>query len=139
MIVDITVAKQILKTAKAILLIDWPSPDVPRALVDAGFTVYGYSPNRYSVAELVDDGTGTKKMIFRKLDDHPGSVDIVNVFRPEEELEGIVKEHVLPLGAKTLWLHPPVASAWARSYAGQNHLAFVEGIDIAEIAGTLAV
>ncbi len=135
--VDITGAKQILKAAKTILLVDWPSPGVPRALVDAGFTVYGYSPNRYSVAELIDDGTGIKKMVFKKLDSHPDSVGIVNVFRPEEELKGIIENHVLPLGAKTLWLHPPVTSAWARNYAAEHGVAFVEGIDIAEIARTL--
>ena len=86
------------------MLIDWPHPGVPRALFNAGFTVFGYSPYRYSMAQLVDElpqGTAEKDsfpprnkeekgyLIFQKLDYRPESVDIVNVYRPEEELPRI--------------------------------------------------
>jgi predicted CoA-binding protein len=81
--------KNILENAKTILLIDWPNADVPRSLLKAGFIVYGYSPNKYSVIEL-DLGSnknpdGTEKLIFSPLDKQPGTIDIVNIFRPEEE------------------------------------------------------
>lgn len=106
--------KQILENAKTILLVDWPNPEVPRSLLKAGFIVFGYSPDRYSAIELDDN----ENLVFRKLDDQPDSVDIVNVFRPEEEHAGIINSRVLPLKAKVLWLHPPVKSASTAALAG---------------------
>ena len=47
--------KKVLSDAKKILLIDWPNPGVPRKLLNAGFTVFCYSPGLYSVAELVTE------------------------------------------------------------------------------------
>ena len=144
--------QQTLKNAKSILLIDWPNPGVPRALLNAGFIVFGYSPNGYSVARLVDDlpqGFDEKNsfsprnteekgyLIFQKLDYSPDAIDIVNVYRPEEELPGIIKMRVLPSGAKILWLHPPVISVKARDIAAENGITFIEGVDIAEVASKI--
>ena len=47
--------KHILEEAKTILLVDWPNTSIPRELLSAGFTVFGYSPNGYAKAELVED------------------------------------------------------------------------------------
>jgi hypothetical protein len=144
--------QQILKSAKNILLIDWPDPGVPRALLNAGFTVYGYSPNGYSKALVVEDlphGFDEKNsfsarnkeekgyLIFQKLDYSPESIDIVNVYRPEEELPEIIDKRVLPSGAKVLWLHPPVTSARAKEIAAENGIIFIEGVNIAEIASKI--
>ena len=143
---------QILKSAKNILLIDWPDPGVPRALISAGFQVFGYSPGGYSRAVLVADlpaGFDEKKsfpprnesekdhLIFQKLNDNPDAIDIVNVYRPDEELPGIIADRVLPSGAKVLWLHPPVTSSRARDIAAESGLIFIEGTDIAEIASKI--
>ncbi|SRR6266498_1914250 len=144
---------QILETAKTILLVDWPNQSVPRILLNAGFTVFGFSPGRYSLAEVVaeyphdmnqkDDVFAPKNendrdyLVFRRLDARPESVDIVNVYRPEEELAEIIENNVLPLNAKTLWLQPPVTSAKAKSIAEEHGLVFVEGNDIAEIARSI--
>jgi len=140
---------QILKSAKSILLIDWPHPEVPRALLNAGFAVFGYSPNGYSMAQLVTElppGFDEKKsfpsrnkeekgyLIFQKLDHMPDAVDIVNVYRPEEELPGIITNRVLPAGAKVLWLHPPVTSVRGKEIASEKGIVCIEGVDIAEIA-----
>jgi predicted CoA-binding protein len=139
---------EILKRSKTVLLVDWPSPGVPRALLEAGFTVYGFSPHRYSAARLtpdrpdgVDAGSifpprdGERGyLVFRKLEGPPSSVDIVNTYRPPAELPGILSNHVLPLRARALWLQPPGASPEARRMAVEHGLAFVEGSDIAEVA-----
>jgi predicted CoA-binding protein len=140
---------QTLKNAAKILLVDWPDPHVPAALLQAGFTVFGYSPGSYSVARLVanqpdamegqsifpvQNGDEKTYVVFQKLADRPDSVDIVNVYRPEEELAGIITNHVLPLKAKVLWLHPPATSVWARDFAAEHGLIFIEGTNIAEIA-----
>src|SRR5262245_47710161 len=109
---------QILRSAKSILLVDWSSPNVPRTLVEAGFTVFCASPGRHSVTEILSappEGIDSNDIIppkqdengylvFRRLNDSPSHVDIVNIFRPENEHEGIITNHVIPLGAKTLWL-----------------------------------
>ncbi|MDB4901274.1 MAG: hypothetical protein JWQ63_555 [Mucilaginibacter sp.] len=144
--------QQILKSAKKILLIDWPDPGVPRALLNAGFTVFGYSPDDYSKAHVVDNlphGFDEKNsfpprnkeekgfLIFQKLDYSPDAIDIVNVYRPEEELPGIITSRVLPSGAKVLWLHPPITSARARDIAAENGILFIEGVNIAEIASKI--
>lgn len=125
--------KDILKGAKTILLVDWPNPEVPKSLLKAGFTVFGYSPDRYSVIELGDND----ELVFRKLDEHPVSIDVVNIYRPEEEHAAIINNRVLPLKAKILWLQPPVVSAKTAALASKHDLVFVEGSDIAEVAKTI--
>src|SRR5438034_1166753 len=45
---------RLLQSAEAILLVDWPNPGVPRALVESGRAVFGYSPSGYSKAEIVE-------------------------------------------------------------------------------------
>jgi hypothetical protein len=141
--------KQVLNAAQTILLIDWPNPGVPRALLDAGFTVFSFCPDRYSAAEVVVDrpddvvaasifppaGEEEKGyLVFRALKHRPPRVDVVNTYRPAEELPGIVTSQVLPLGAKALWLQPPVTSVAARQLAMEYGISFVEGSDIGEIA-----
>jgi predicted CoA-binding protein len=142
---------QILKKARTILLVDWSSRDVPRALVEAGFTVFCSSPGRYSLVQVVDESPAdvdagdvfpaqkgqSGYLVFRKLSESLPTIDIVNVYRPENEHTGIVENHVLPFGAKTLWLQPSVASAEARRLAGLYGLDLIEGIDIAEAARLL--
>jgi hypothetical protein len=143
---------QILEAAKSILLVDWPTTGVPRALVDAGFTVFGHSPSGYKQATIETDrpphlgprsvfppkdAGETGFLVFRSLDAPPSSVDIVNVYRPAEEIAGIFASLVIPLGARALWLHPPVTSADGQRMAVQRGLHFVEGVDIVELAGRL--
>lgn len=122
-------AKEILGTARNILLIDWPNADVPGILLEEGFTVFCYSPGHYTRAEK-EKG----HLVFRELDSMPRAVDIVNVYRPEQEHEDIISKHVLPLGAKTLWLHPPIISQKTRSLTAKHGLTLVEGISISEVA-----
>jgi predicted enzyme related to lactoylglutathione lyase/predicted CoA-binding protein len=138
-------AKKLLGEAKSILLVDWPNAGIPRALINAGFVVYSYSPDKYSQAILVEEKPTDEDsiapqenergyLIFRKLIERPGTVDIVNIYRPENELAGIVEKHILPFNAKALWLHPPLTSELARGLAAQHCLEFVQGINIADVA-----
>ena len=118
--------KQILQGSRTILLVDWPNPGVPRALLEVGFKVYSFCPPNYSVAEVIADRPDdvdaarvfpprhhgeTGYLVFRTLAARPANVDLVNIYRPAEELPGIMTNHVLPLGAKTLWLQPPPPSS----------------------------
>ncbi len=128
--------REILENANTILLVDWPGTEVPQALLTAGFKVFSYSPGKYSIAILK---TGEKEgLTFKELDKRPEKVDIVNIFRPEEEHDAIIAEHVLPLKAKVIWLHPPVTSAKTAEIAGKHDLIFIEGDDIAAIAKAIS-
>ena len=100
--------------------------------------MFGYSPNRYSVIELDAEDPDKEKLIFRQLHGKPGPVDVVNIYRPEEEHAGIITSHVLPLKAKVIWLQPPVMSTKTAALAKTNGLLFVEGSDIAGVARTIS-
>jgi|SRR5215831_1376885 len=142
---------EILKSAQRILLVDWANRGVPRALVEAGFTVFCASPGRYSVVEVVAeppadlDATdvfppqeGERGYLpFQKLTDPPLNIDIVNVYRPLEEHADIIANFAVPLCAKVLWLQPTVDGTAARQLAVDQGLALVEDVDIAVLAAQL--
>lgn len=126
-----------LKNAKTILLVDWPDKNVPLALLKAGFMVISYSPDKYTLLSY-ETNYAEDKLIFSVLEGPPGQVEIVNIFRPEEEHEEIINRHALPLKAKTVWLHPPMASSKTATLTKKHKLSFVEGHDIADIAAGLS-
>src|SRR5215471_801024 len=140
--------REILRSSHRILLVDWPDAGVPRALVNAGFAVFCASPGRYSAVEVVlkvpddiDSGDVVAPqqdekdyLVFRRLNDRPSGIDIVHVYRPENEHAVIVANQVVPLGAKVLWLHPSVGSGSARQLAHDHDFDLVEGVDIADLA-----
>src|SRR5262244_1293824 len=67
-------AARVLADARSVLVIDWPSRDVPASLAFAGFTVFvkgGPGPADYAAWEL-DGG----EPVPRQLDREPESVEI---------------------------------------------------------------
>jgi len=148
-----TDALEILRTVGSILLVDWPNAGVPRALLEAGLIVYGASPGRYSSAELLDappekgdavsvfppEGEGeTSFLVFRRPDARPLAVDAVAIYRPSEEIPGIIAAQVLPLGARILWLQPLITSFEPRRTAADRGLRLIEGVDIGSTARQLS-
>jgi hypothetical protein len=146
--------RHILESLHSALLVDWPHTGVPRTLLDAGFRVFGYSPGGFSTAELAAEAPGGDDLrsvippkdegeagflVFRKLAVPPASVDLVCVYRPENELEGIIAKHVLPLGAKVLWLEPPIISVKAQTIGAERGFILVEGLHIAEAIRTIGL
>ena len=144
--------RQILEASKVILLVDWPGTIVPRTLLEAGFIVFGYSPYHYSMAEIAlnlpgdidsnsifppKDETEKGYLVFRRLDKQPQSADIVSIYRPSNELPGILSDLVLPLGAKVVWLLRPANSSEEKSMVEKHNLVFIENVDIVAIAGSL--
>jgi uncharacterized glyoxalase superfamily protein PhnB len=144
--------QSILRSAQSVLLVDWPSTKVPRALLEAGLTVFGYAPRHYSKAELVSDPStvGDAKsvfppenendkghLVFRGLASAPAKVNIVSVYRPTDELPGIIATQALPLGATAVWLQRPVESAEERQLVQKHGLMLVENCDIVEAARAL--
>jgi predicted CoA-binding protein len=145
--------RQLLESSTTILLVDWPNTGIPRALLSAGLAVFGYSPNRFSIAQVVPDrpdGVEARVfpperpgedgfLVFRPIDARPAHVDLVTTYRPSSELPAIVENLVLPLGARALWLQPPTISAEARQLAARYGLDFVDGTDIAEVANAIRI
>lgn len=87
---------KILKNAKTILLVDWPDKSVPMALLKAGFMVIAYPPDKYTLISYKTD-YAEDKLVFNDLKGAPGEIEIVSIFRPEEEHADIIERHVLPL------------------------------------------
>ena len=86
--VAVTEAGQILRETGSILLVDWPSKDVPETLARAGYTVLvkgGPQPDNYSVYEVRNG-----EVVSRRTGRAPAAVDLVYSYRPVEELPGIV-------------------------------------------------
>jgi hypothetical protein len=140
---------QILRAARSILLVDWPNPGVPRALLGAGLAVFGHSPAGYRRAELAPspppdvnpqsifaprDQNETGYLFFRPMPAPPQSVDIVAVYRPAAELPGILARQAVPLDAKILWFLRPISSVQERAVAEAQNLLVIEEPDIVTIA-----
>jgi uncharacterized protein len=71
----------------------YSSYDVGEYLIKQGYTVYNVNPN-------IDDVDG--EPVYDSLKDVPEKVDIVDVFRNSDYLEGVVDE-AIAIGAKTVW------------------------------------
>jgi predicted CoA-binding protein len=138
-------AARVLAGTKSVLVIDWPSRDVPAALAFAGFTVFvkgGPGPADYNVWQI-EGG----EPVARPLGHEPGHVDLVYCHRPFGELPGIITL-AGRLGAGTLWWQtglasdgtrdplgcwvPPGESGRARELAGAAGLAYVDDVYIAD-------
>jgi predicted CoA-binding protein len=97
-------AKGILKSAETVLVIDWPSKEVPELLARAGLNVVvrgGSGPEDYSIYEItgeVHHGTVTERHTGRS----PERADLIYSYRPLSELPGIIAA-AKELGAKTIW------------------------------------
>jgi predicted CoA-binding protein len=92
-----TEAEQILRAASSILIVDWPSRDVPDTLAGAGFAV------------LVKGGPDPAQ--------YAAHVDLVYVHRPIAELSGIVAM-AKSLGARTVWYQSGLASSAVKDPKG---------------------
>jgi hypothetical protein len=101
--------------AQIVLVIDWPSRDVPDTLTRAGYTTIvkgGPEPDNYSTYELRDG-----EVVARRLGGAPEHVDLIYAHRPFDELLGIVAlaERV---GAKGIWCQSGLSSDGAKDPKG---------------------
>lgn len=108
-------AREILQPVRTILVIDWPSKDVPESLARAGFEVIvrgGPGPEDFSAYELKGDA-----VVARRTGRAPERVDLVYSYRPLSELAGII-DLALKLHAKTIWSQSGVLSNGAKDAKG---------------------
>jgi predicted CoA-binding protein len=92
--------EQLLRGASTILLIDWPTREVPDTLTRAGYTVVasvGPGPEEYD-AYAMGDGAVESRHVGRP----PERAEIVYSHRPTEELPTIV-DLAQRVGARAVW------------------------------------
>ena len=110
-----TRAEEVLRAARTILLVDWPSRDVPDTLARAGYTVVvkgGPEPNNYSAYEMQD-----AEVVTRRVGQPPEHADLVYTHRPLNELSDIAAM-ARSIGAKAVWYQSGVDAAGADHPAG---------------------
>ena len=143
-------ARGVLPAGAVVVLVDWPSPDVPRSLLAAGLTVLSVNHVRrtassYSVADgevVAGDGVdvlpaerrGDGDLVIRRLDAMPSHADVVCAYRPTAELAAITQMAV-EFGAHTMWVQGDAALPDdARRIAEDAGIRVVEGVSIADAA-----
>jgi predicted CoA-binding protein len=101
-------ATQTLEATRSILIIDWPSRDVPDSLARAGYAVTvkgGPGPEDYSAYKLRDG-----EVVASHVGRAPDQVNLVYSHRPLTELPGILGM-ATELGAQALWCQSGLADA----------------------------
>lgn len=91
----------VLVAAHTVLVVDWPSRDVPEALARAGYEVVvhgGPGPEDYAAWALVDG-----EVVVGPAGPAPKRADIVYSYRPLAELPEIARMAVA-LGANAVWI-----------------------------------
>jgi predicted CoA-binding protein len=102
------VPQDLLRDARTILLIDWPTRDVPDTLARAGYEVVaaeGPGPDDFTAYDLDVD-----VVVPRRAGRPPTHAEIVYSHRPTDELPDIVAL-ARQIGAKVIWCETPSAEA----------------------------
>jgi uncharacterized UPF0146 family protein len=136
---------KLLAGTKAVLLIDWPSRDVPDTLARSGLAVVSNDgPDKYNAYE-VEGG----EVRLRDVGQLPRTADLVYTHRPIDELPEIV-DTAKAVGAKAVWIQsgrdksgakdprgcwfPEADSARARAIVEAAGLTYIEAPYIADAA-----
>ena len=93
---------EILAAAQSVLVVDWPTPDVPETLARCGFEVVvhgGPGPEDWT-AYRAEEGEVVRTQVGRP----PARADVVYSHRPLAELPEIV-ETAAQVGATSIWVH----------------------------------
>jgi predicted CoA-binding protein len=95
---------------------DKEAHSVPAEMQAAGFRIIPVNPH-------ADEILG--EPVYRRLEDIPERVDLVNVFRPSDQTPDVVRAAVA-IGAKAVWLQLGIFSAQSRAIAEAAGLDYVE-------------
>ena len=107
--------KELLRAVEIVVVIDWPSRDVPEAMARAGSRVVvrgGPGPEDYSAYEWKNG-----EVVERHKGKEPERADLVYSYRPLSELPGII-ELAKRLGARAIWWQSGVALGGAKDAKG---------------------
>ena len=121
---------EILRNARTIAVVgasddpSKPSHTVPVALRERGWTILPVNPNDPVVLGVPS---------VPSVADLPDGVDVVEVFRPSEEAEGVVRE-VVARGIPAVWLQQGIVSPVARMVAEEAGVSYVEDLCMGVVA-----
>lgn len=121
-----TDVSRLLAETQTVVIVDWPSREVPDTLALRGFTVIANEgPETYTAYEA--DGNHVRT---RSVDGLPQSAELVYAYRPIDELPDIVQT-ATAVGATAVWLHSagdlaPADVSQARELVEQSGLVFVD-------------
>lgn len=131
-------AEEILGAARSVLVVDWPSRDVPDTLARAGYEVHvhgGPAPDDYSAYRRDGDG-----VVVGRTGRQPDRADLVYSHRPLDELHGIV-EMAQRVGARAVWVQsgrgadgrPDPRACWLPEPESRQARALVEAAGLAYV------
>ena len=125
-------ADQVLRSARTVLLIDFPSAHVPDALARVGLSVMAQGgPGPQDFFSYQPDGDEVREV---RTGSPPTGVDLVYVHRPEDELPTIVAD-ARDLGASAVWCEN--GSDRAREVVEAAGLTYVDDSSIVDVARAL--
>ena len=132
-----------------VLLVDWPSQEVPRRLLAEGFEVVSANlaagtASAYSLAGADGDASSSERhgetlepehdgdaaLLIRRLDAMPQHVDVLAVFRPQEEHARAVR-NAMALGARVVWVQRGTLADEARHAAVDAGVTVIEDVSMA--------
>ena len=94
---------------------------VPGYMLKQGYNVIPINPKADTIM---------KQKVYRSLEDIPEDIDILNIFRPEEEALGIVEEAVARKkkkgDIKLIWLQLGLRNPEAKKLAEENGIEYIE-------------
>src|SRR5690606_27497090 len=94
---------------------------VPGYMLKQGYNVIPINPKAETIM---------KQKVYRNLEDIPEEIDILNIFRPEEEALGIVEEAVARKkkkgDIKLIWLQLGLRNPEAKKLAEENGIEYIE-------------
>jgi predicted CoA-binding protein len=94
---------------------------VPGYMIKKGYTVIPINPKADTIL---------KQKVYRKLMDIPDRIDMLNIFRPEQEALSIVQEAIERRKAKgdikLIWLQLGLRNAEAKKLAEDNGIDYIE-------------
>tara|TARA_Y100000591_G_C21614866_1_gene584792 strand:- start:329 stop:733 length:405 start_codon:yes stop_codon:yes gene_type:complete len=91
---------------------------VMKYLQDSGFKVYPVNPNMKGQKILGE-------IVFGKISEIKSPVEIIDVFRPSNEVIEIAREAV-EIGAKVLWLQLKIKNEEAKKIVEANNMIYIE-------------
>ncbi len=91
---------------------------IPAILIQRGFDVVPVHPTAPEIQG---------RTAYPTLEDVPGHIDLVDVFRPPAEAAGVA-ESAVTVGANALWLQLGISSAPARRIADASGLDYIEDL-----------
>ena len=91
---------------------------VMKYMQNYGFKIYPVNPSAKGEKILGEE-------VYAKITDINKNVDIVDVFRPSEEVYGIAEDAV-KIGAKVLWLQLDISNENAKKLVEENNMEYIE-------------